>query len=284
MWKSLKALGATSTQGHVDSQASLGAGEGYLPDNSSYETKTKSGKSATRKKNKELLQKHGFDVLGQSFGIPSRVDYEREVLGDIPAGQTARRRSLSVSTSDQDIEIYLDNDSSPQAKLKPAHRKRVSPPPSSEKRVRRKSGQTAMHSANFQLPTSNTKQGHRQRPRSMSQSTTSSSAKDSRKQMVMYKSDDDDEDTDSETTQSSTSFYLPPPPPPPTYSDRPTRHTIPRTQQWLAICLLSTPWPAMDTARLNIRLLPRFQDSIILSTFLNAPRLLAPTCIRMDLR
>ncbi|KAK8056293.1 hypothetical protein PG993_001520 [Apiospora rasikravindrae] len=204
-----------STQGHVDSQASLGSGELQLPNSSSCVAKTKSGKPATtRKKNKELLQKYGFDVLGQSFGIPSRADFEKEALMNTPPRQTAHRRSFSASPSDQDLEVYLDEDSSPRAKLKPVHHKKASPPSSSEKRVRRKPGQTVMYPENFQLPVSSRKQGHIRRSRSMSQSTTSSSAKDSRKQMVMYMSDDD-EDTDSEITQSSTSFCLPQPPPPP---------------------------------------------------------------------
>ncbi|KAK7970723.1 hypothetical protein PG988_009796 [Apiospora saccharicola] len=202
-----------STRGHVDIQASPGADEPHLPESSSSVSKAKSGKPAvTPKKNKELLQKHGFDILGQSFGIPSRVDYEREFLVDTPPRQTARRRSLSVSTSDQDIEVYVDDSSSPPTKLKSAHRKGASPP-SSETQTGRKLGQTATDPENLQSTRSSTKQEPRQRTRSMSQSTTSLSAKNSRKQMVMYKSDDDDDDTDSETTHSSTSFYLPPPPP-----------------------------------------------------------------------
>ncbi|KAK7951464.1 uncharacterized protein PG986_007192 [Apiospora aurea] len=215
MWKSFKALGAASTQGHVDGQASLDAGELQFPESSSCVTKTKSGKPApARKKNKELLQKHGFDVLGQSFGIPSRADFEKEALMNTPPKQTAHRRSFSASPSDQDFEVYLDEDLSPRAKLKPVHHKKANTPSSSEKRIRHKPGQTVMCPENIQLPMASTKQGHRQRSRAMSQSTTSSSAKESRKQMVMYKSDDD-EDTDSEITQSSTSFYLPQPPPPP---------------------------------------------------------------------
>ncbi|KAK8089095.1 hypothetical protein PG997_004056 [Apiospora hydei] len=285
MWKSFKALGAASTQGHVDGQASLGAGELQFLESSSCVTKTKSGKPApTRKKNKELLQKHGFDVLGQSFGIPSRADFEKEALVNTPPKQTAHRRSFSASPSDQDFEVYLDEDSSPRAKLKPVHHKKASPPSSSEKRVRHKPGQTAMYPGNFQLPMASTRQGPRQRSRAMSQSTTSSSAKDSRKQMVMYKSDDD-EDTDSEITQSSTtSFHLPQPPPPLIYRDRATWRTILRTRQWLPPCLLSTPWPVMDTSQLKARLLPRFQWSIMPSPFLNIPRLLALTRTRKVLQ
>ena len=203
-----------STQGHVDIQASPDANEPQLPEISSSLTKAKSGRPTTaRKKNRELLQKHGFDILGQSFGIPSRVDYEREFLMDTPPRQTTCRRPRSMSASDQDIEVYLDDSSSPPAQLKPVQREGASPP-SSEMQARRKPEQTAMYAENLQSPRSTTKQGPRQRSRPMSQSITSSSAKSSRKQMVTYNSDNDDNDTDSETTQSSTSFYLPPPPPP----------------------------------------------------------------------
>ncbi|KAI1350147.1 hypothetical protein F5Y01DRAFT_326663 [Xylaria sp. FL0043] len=52
-----------------------------------YLTHTKNGKPALgRKKTSRLLQDHGFDILGQSFGIPSRKDYE------------GRARPLSVAS------------------------------------------------------------------------------------------------------------------------------------------------------------------------------------------
>ncbi|KAI1075096.1 hypothetical protein F5B20DRAFT_595392 [Whalleya microplaca] len=51
----------------------------YLPNSETiYITKTKSGKPAFgRKKSDRLLQDFGFDILGQSFGIPSLQDTER---------------------------------------------------------------------------------------------------------------------------------------------------------------------------------------------------------------
>ena len=206
-----------SNKGHVDNQSSPVANGHSVSNRPAYVTKVKpSEPTATRNKNKELLQKHGFDVLGQSFGIPSRIDYEREGPMTTPPKQAFRHRSPSLSPSDQGIEVYLDDNSSPAIKLKPAaHGKRISPPSSSEKQVRRKPGQTAMYPGNSRPSTSAAKQGHHQRPRSMSQSTSSSSARESREQVVLYKSDDDEEDTSSENTQSSTSFYLPPPPPQP---------------------------------------------------------------------
>ncbi|KAI0596236.1 hypothetical protein F4775DRAFT_604028 [Biscogniauxia sp. FL1348] len=52
----------------------------YLPGSSSvYVTRTKNGKPAlARKKGEKLLQDYGFDMLGQSLGIPSRMDFERK--------------------------------------------------------------------------------------------------------------------------------------------------------------------------------------------------------------
>ncbi|KAK7989218.1 hypothetical protein PG989_009533 [Apiospora arundinis] len=208
-----------STKGHGDKQTSPVAGGHSVPHGSASLTKTKPVQPATtRRKNNELLQEHGFDVLGQSFGIPSRVDYERhgrEVPMDTPPKQTARHRSASVSTSDQDIEVYFDSDSSPAAKLKPPHRKRASPPSSSEKRVRRKPGQSAMYPENYHPSNNATRQAHHQRSRSLSQSTSSSNARERPKQIVLYNSGDEEEDKGSENTQTSTSFYIPPPPPPP---------------------------------------------------------------------
>lgn len=52
----------------------------YLPRGSNvFITTTKSGKPAfARKKKNDLLQDFGFDIFGQSFGIPSRADLERQ--------------------------------------------------------------------------------------------------------------------------------------------------------------------------------------------------------------
>ncbi|RYP54888.1 hypothetical protein DL768_000452 [Monosporascus sp. mg162] len=69
--------------GSENSQASqpLLHGPGlYLPDCSNvFVTRTKSGKPAfARRKTNDLLQDFGFDLLGQSFGVPSRADLERQ--------------------------------------------------------------------------------------------------------------------------------------------------------------------------------------------------------------
>ncbi|KAI1503254.1 hypothetical protein F5X99DRAFT_426030 [Biscogniauxia marginata] len=52
----------------------------YIPGNKTvYVTQTKDGKPAFgRKKGDKLLQGYGFDMLGQSLGIPSRMDFERQ--------------------------------------------------------------------------------------------------------------------------------------------------------------------------------------------------------------
>ncbi|KAI0489604.1 hypothetical protein F4859DRAFT_523540 [Xylaria cf. heliscus] len=52
----------------------------FLPGNDQvYLTHSKDGKPALgRKKTNNILQDFGFDILGQSFGIPSRKDYERQ--------------------------------------------------------------------------------------------------------------------------------------------------------------------------------------------------------------
>ncbi|KAK7757772.1 oligosaccharyl transferase stt3 subunit [Diatrype stigma] len=66
----------------------------YLPSGSNvFITKTKSGKPAfARKKKNDLLQDYGFDIFGQSFGIPSRTDLERQ------ARQSRHTRHVSQSS------------------------------------------------------------------------------------------------------------------------------------------------------------------------------------------
>ncbi|RYP25090.1 hypothetical protein DL767_008485 [Monosporascus sp. MG133] len=74
---------AGGRSGSENSQASQPLLQGpdlYLPDRSNvFITRTKSGKPAfARRKNNDLLQDFGFDLLGQSFGVPSRADLERQ--------------------------------------------------------------------------------------------------------------------------------------------------------------------------------------------------------------
>ena len=79
-----------------------------------YLTKTRGGRQAFgRNKAKRLLQDFGFDGLGQSFGIPSRADYERR-----PGRQSAASQSSGFITTDsmpspsrQIYEIYDDTKS-----------------------------------------------------------------------------------------------------------------------------------------------------------------------------
>ncbi|KAI5864961.1 hypothetical protein GGS23DRAFT_401367 [Durotheca rogersii] len=67
----------------MSQQAGAGAGAGtsdrlYLPNSSIYITRANNGRPALgRKKHDSLLQDFGFDLLGQSVGIPSRMDAER---------------------------------------------------------------------------------------------------------------------------------------------------------------------------------------------------------------
>ncbi|KAI0025509.1 hypothetical protein F4780DRAFT_337367 [Xylariomycetidae sp. FL0641] len=51
----------------------------YLPgSNNVYITQTRDGKPAFgRKKGNRLIEDYGFDLMGQAFGIPSRMDFER---------------------------------------------------------------------------------------------------------------------------------------------------------------------------------------------------------------
>ncbi|KAI1107722.1 hypothetical protein F4804DRAFT_329127 [Jackrogersella minutella] len=69
-------------------------GKTYLPGGKIYVTTTKDGKPALgRKKKERLLEDYGFDILGQAFGVRSRIDYERE------AEREARRNSIAAQGS-----------------------------------------------------------------------------------------------------------------------------------------------------------------------------------------
>ncbi|KAI1444010.1 hypothetical protein F5Y02DRAFT_428264 [Annulohypoxylon stygium] len=76
-------------------------GEVYLPGGSGlYITTTKNGKPAFgRKKKGRLLEDHGFDILGQAFGIPSRIDFEREAEREVRRRKTFMVRSPTPRTS-----------------------------------------------------------------------------------------------------------------------------------------------------------------------------------------
>ncbi|KAI0815695.1 hypothetical protein GGR55DRAFT_699545 [Xylaria sp. FL0064] len=77
-----------------------------------YLTHTKDGKPALgRKKTSKLLQDYGFAILGQSFGIPSRKDYEGQVRplsvasqssGLITAQSTPRKSRAAYAFDDND--------------------------------------------------------------------------------------------------------------------------------------------------------------------------------------
>ncbi|KAI1456943.1 hypothetical protein F4805DRAFT_430640 [Annulohypoxylon moriforme] len=71
-------------------------GEFYLPSGRGiYVTTTKNGKPALgRKKKDRLLEDYGFDILGQAFGIPSRIDFEREAEREI-----RHRKSFTTQSS-----------------------------------------------------------------------------------------------------------------------------------------------------------------------------------------
>ncbi|KAK5628206.1 hypothetical protein RRF57_003921 [Xylaria bambusicola] len=81
-----------------------------------YLTKTQDGKPALgRKKTSRLLQDFRFDILGQSFGVPSRKDYEGRTRSQSIASQSSGlitaldspRRSAEASSDDDDIELIV---------------------------------------------------------------------------------------------------------------------------------------------------------------------------------
>lgn len=80
----------------------------YLPDSEVYLVTTKSGKPAiARKKNRDVLRDHGFDLLGQSLGVPSRVDFDR---GRHLNAETKRPRSKSTYENPIPRIIEIDTD------------------------------------------------------------------------------------------------------------------------------------------------------------------------------
>ncbi|RYP56121.1 hypothetical protein DL771_012127 [Monosporascus sp. 5C6A] len=70
--------GRSGSENSQASQPLLQGPDLYLPDHSNvFVTRTKSGKPAFARRKNDLLQDFGFDLLGQSFGVPSRADLER---------------------------------------------------------------------------------------------------------------------------------------------------------------------------------------------------------------
>ncbi|KAH6659894.1 hypothetical protein BKA67DRAFT_530020 [Truncatella angustata] len=88
----------------------LGDDRLYLPDSELYLTTTRSGKPAiARCKNHDILRHHGFDLLGQSFGIPSRADFERGRRPTIVVPKQRSRSAYSVPAP-RVIEIGSDDE------------------------------------------------------------------------------------------------------------------------------------------------------------------------------
>ncbi|RYO85764.1 hypothetical protein DL766_008549 [Monosporascus sp. MC13-8B] len=83
--------GRSGSESSQASQSLLRGPDLHLPDRSSvFVTRTKSGKPAfARRKNNDLLQDFGFDLLGQSFGVPSRADLERQLRHTHNASQSS---------------------------------------------------------------------------------------------------------------------------------------------------------------------------------------------------
>ncbi|KAI1339630.1 hypothetical protein F5Y15DRAFT_423873 [Xylariaceae sp. FL0016] len=78
------------SQDHDDELYLPGSGKIYL-------TQTKNGRPALGRKKPDLLQDLGFDMLGQSFGIPSRADFEQQSRRQIPL--QSRRMSIGSQSS-----------------------------------------------------------------------------------------------------------------------------------------------------------------------------------------
>ncbi|TGJ82725.1 hypothetical protein E0Z10_g6038 [Xylaria hypoxylon] len=86
----------------------------FLPMNDHvYLTQTKDGKPALgRKKSGKLLRDFGFDILGQSFGVPSRKDYERQARPLSAASQSSGLITTPVTPRPRQAYTYEDAESS----------------------------------------------------------------------------------------------------------------------------------------------------------------------------
>ncbi|KAI0543137.1 hypothetical protein GGR58DRAFT_10865 [Xylaria digitata] len=85
----------------------------FLPLNDNvYLTQTKDGNPALgRKKKGKLLQDFGFDILGQSFGIPSRKDYERQPRPLSAASQSSGLVTVPTTPRKNRAYTYEDTES-----------------------------------------------------------------------------------------------------------------------------------------------------------------------------
>ncbi|KAM0814498.1 hypothetical protein AB5N19_00288 [Seiridium cardinale] len=119
MWRSKRARLGSGSDGSISIQPLLEDDRLYLPDSDVYLTTTRSGKPAlARKKNRDLLRDHGFDLLGQSFGVPSRADFDRGRHPNI-IRQMPRSRSAQSALTPRVIEIDSnDDDFTPASKVK----------------------------------------------------------------------------------------------------------------------------------------------------------------------
>lgn len=114
----------------------LEADEDYLPGSSFYVTTTRSGRPAlARNKNDQLLRDHGFDLLGQSFGIPSRIDYERENHADTSPSRGAAGRA-APSLSRRYRQLGLDDEVAPAKEDRASRRHRAASASASAKTPR----------------------------------------------------------------------------------------------------------------------------------------------------
>ncbi|KAH8194013.1 hypothetical protein TruAng_011816 [Truncatella angustata] len=110
MWRSKKTRQGNGSNGSLSIQPLLGDDRLYLPDSELYLTTTRSGKPAiARSKNHDILRHHGFDLLGQSFGVPSRADFERGRRPTIVVPKQRSRSAYSVPAP-RVIEIGSDDE------------------------------------------------------------------------------------------------------------------------------------------------------------------------------
>ncbi|KAI1845619.1 hypothetical protein JX266_008230 [Neoarthrinium moseri] len=100
------------SNGSISIQPLLDDDKVYLPDSDVFVTTTKSGKPAlARKKKENVLRDHGFDLLGQSFGISSRADFQRGRRPSI-VSQASRSRSARSTPAPRIFEVDTDGEES----------------------------------------------------------------------------------------------------------------------------------------------------------------------------
>ncbi|KAI2464360.1 hypothetical protein F4781DRAFT_439608 [Annulohypoxylon bovei var. microspora] len=145
-----------SQQDHCNSD-----GEFYLPGGKGiFVTTTKKGKPALgRKKKDRLLEDFGFDILGSAFGIPSRIDFEREA-----EREACRRKSFTTQRSTPTTPLALAPPTTPRGRFTKHHgrhkrggsliaiSKRGPGPTSTPTRIRRGTGSLSSGSSYDRLP------------------------------------------------------------------------------------------------------------------------------------